>query len=91
MTPWTAAYQAPPSIGVSRQEYWSRVPLPSPETTDDVKRVRAEADSYRERRVGIPAVQWSNTSNTLRAITSLPESVHTAQLSFKNKKESKYR
>ena len=29
-TPWTAAHQAPPSIGFSRQEYWSGVPLPSP-------------------------------------------------------------
>ena len=29
--PWTAAYQAPPSMGFSRQEYWSGVPLPSPE------------------------------------------------------------
>ena len=29
-TPWTAAYQAPPSMGLSRQEYWSGVPLPSP-------------------------------------------------------------
>ena len=29
-TPWTAAYQAPQSIGFSRQEYWSGVPLPSP-------------------------------------------------------------
>ena len=29
VTPWTAAYQAPPSIGFSRQEYWSGVPLPS--------------------------------------------------------------
>ena len=29
-TPWTAAYQAPPSVGFSRQEYWSGVPLPSP-------------------------------------------------------------
>ena len=29
-TPWTAAQQAPPSMGLSRQEYWSRVPLPSP-------------------------------------------------------------
>ena len=29
-TPWTAAYQAPPSIGFSTQEYWSGVPLPSP-------------------------------------------------------------
>ena len=31
-TPWTAAYQAPPSMGFSRQEYWSWVPLPSPWT-----------------------------------------------------------
>ena len=30
-TPWTAAHQAPPSMGFSRQEYWSGVPLPSPE------------------------------------------------------------
>ena len=30
MTPWTVAYQAPPSMGFSRQEYWSGVPLPSP-------------------------------------------------------------
>ena len=30
VTPWNAAYQAPPSMGFSRQEYWSGVPLPSP-------------------------------------------------------------
>ena len=30
VTPWTAAYQAPPSMGFSRQEYWSGVPLSSP-------------------------------------------------------------
>ena len=29
-TPWTAAHQAPPSMGFFRQEYWSGVPLPSP-------------------------------------------------------------
>ena len=29
-TPWAAAYQAPPSMGFSRQEHWSGVPLPSP-------------------------------------------------------------
>ena len=29
-TPWTAAYQASPSMGFSRQEYWGGVPLPSP-------------------------------------------------------------
>ena len=31
VTPWTAAYQAPPSMGFSRQEYWSGLPLPSPQ------------------------------------------------------------
>ena len=35
-TPWTAAYQAPPSMGFSRQEYWSGVPLPSP---TDIKNI----------------------------------------------------
>ena len=30
VTPWTAAYQAPPSLGFSRREHWSGVPLPSP-------------------------------------------------------------
>ena len=29
-TPWTAAYQAPPTMGFSRQGYWSGMPLPSP-------------------------------------------------------------
>ena len=31
-TPWTAVYHAPLSTGFSRQEYWSGVPLPSPQT-----------------------------------------------------------
>ena len=31
-TPWTAAYQAPLSMGFARQEYWSGLPLPSPDT-----------------------------------------------------------
>ena len=31
VTPWTAAHQAPPSVGFSRQEYCSGVPLPSPD------------------------------------------------------------
>ena len=31
MTPWTVAHQAPPSMGFSRQAYWSGVPFPSPE------------------------------------------------------------
>ena len=30
-TPWTVAHQAPPTMGFSRQEYWSGLPFPSPE------------------------------------------------------------
>ena len=34
--PWTAAYQAPASMGFSRQEYWSGVPLPSPNNYSNI-------------------------------------------------------
>ena len=34
-TPWTAAHQAPPSMGFSRQEYWSGLPFPSPGDVPD--------------------------------------------------------
>ena len=45
-TPWTAAFQAPPSVGFSRQEYWSGVPLPSPrEGLNSVKRARGHTFS----------------------------------------------
>ena len=39
-TPWTAAYQAPPSMGFSRQEYWSGVPLPSPTILSSAVQIR---------------------------------------------------
>ena len=35
MTPWTIAYQAPLSMGFSRQEYWSELPFPSPGNLPD--------------------------------------------------------
>ena len=38
-TPWTVARQAPPSMGFSRQEYWSGVPLPSPETYITIRKI----------------------------------------------------
>ena len=34
-TPWTVACQAPPSMGFSRQEYWSGLPFPSPGNLPD--------------------------------------------------------
>ena len=40
-TPWTAAYQAPPSMGFSRREYWSGLPSPSPmECYSAIKRTK---------------------------------------------------
>ena len=39
-TPWTAAHKAPPSMGFSRQEYWSGVPLPSPECECTVNEIQ---------------------------------------------------
>ena len=38
-TPWTVDYQAPLSMGFSRQEYWSGVPLPSPSNLDVPKQM----------------------------------------------------
>ena len=36
VTPWTVAYQAPPSMEFSRQEYWSGLPSPSPGDLPDL-------------------------------------------------------
>ena len=35
VTPWTVANQAPPSMGFSRQEYWTGLPFPTPEDLPD--------------------------------------------------------
>ena len=36
-TPWTVGYQAPLSMGFPRQEYWSRLPFPSPGALPDTE------------------------------------------------------
>ena len=47
-TLWTAAYQAPPSMGFSRQEYWSGVPLPSPLShLSDVKNLKLNQHTFK--------------------------------------------
>ena len=43
---WTAAFQAPPSMGFSRQEYWSGVPLPSPESVIHIHITTPFLDSF---------------------------------------------
>ena len=55
-TPWTAAYQAPLSMGFSRQKYWSGVPLPSPlralsSSKFDVIIFLCDSQSYHRRRI----------------------------------------
>ena len=47
-TPWTATYQAPLSMGFSRQEYWSGVPLPSPGDLPDPGIEPGTAPLYKE-------------------------------------------
>ena len=45
-TPWTTAYQAPPSMGFSRQEYWSGGPLPSPLSTPNPLLIISRAQHF---------------------------------------------
>ena len=59
-TPWTTAYQTPPSMGFSRQEYWSGVPLPSPQNTssDMIKEFKDEENVIHRDEVILPRAQW---------------------------------
>ena len=54
-TSWTAAYQAPPSMGFSRQEYWSGVPLPSPTYSSSFLQ-KMKGDEILERNIRTPEV-----------------------------------
>ena len=54
-TPWTAAHQAPPSMGFSRQEYWSGVPLPS------LKEIKEDTNRWRN----IPC-SWTGRINIVK-------------------------
>ena len=62
-TPWTAAFQAPPSMGFSRQEYWSGVPLPS----------------HIPRRISslYPGVSYKNLKNKIKIMQKMEEKPYT--------------
>ena len=45
-TPWMAAHQAPPSVGFSRQEYWSGVPLPPPRLQSGVAKSPTQLSNF---------------------------------------------
>ena len=50
-TPWTAAHQAPPSMGFSKQEYWSGVPLPPVFKKKKLRGGKKVLDNPRNRKV----------------------------------------
>ena len=51
-TSWTAAYQAPPSMGFARQKYWSGVPLPSPRILYTFYQIQIE-NAYEKKQTNI--------------------------------------
>ena len=63
-TPWTTAFQAPPSMGFSRQEYWSGVPLPSPDNGvgDPQKREMLKTVWRWNEELAGSTVKWSSKS-----------------------------
>ena len=74
-TPWTAAYQAPPSMGFSRQEWWSGVPLPSPLYPLGATLFEAEVEAP----LFHPSCRWHCRSNNEPLLTAL---LSLAQLSI---------
>ena len=68
-TPWTAAYQAPPSMGFSRQKYWSGVPLPSPKKKVSLDIVNSYKPTSKHL---IYAVYWHPCSTTTTIKRQIP-------------------
>ena len=61
-TPWTAVYQALPSMGFSRQQYWSGVPLPSPfESPRQSNQKKNEENPNWERGKTVTVCKWHHT------------------------------
>ena len=65
-TPWTVAHQAPPSLGFSRQEYWSGLPFPSPGDLPDPgiepRSPTLEADALTSEPPGKPKILYVITA-----------------------------
>ena len=72
-TPWTAAYQAPPSMGFSRQQYWSGVPYATLIPQTWFKSPSSSLDCYRRLPTCLPA-------STFAFITTIPTTLHPMKL-----------
>ena len=70
-TPWTIAYQAPPSMGFSRQEYWSGVPLPSLELNSAYK-LNKQGDNIQSWCTSFPIWNHSIVSCPVLTVASWP-------------------
>ena len=69
-TPWTAAYQAPPSMGFSREEYWSGVPLPSLSEIWDIPVIKQFSDMKSEvKEVAMSKIKVFNLTLHTRYLT----------------------
>ena len=67
-TPWTAAYQASPSMGFSRQEYWSGVPLPSPNDTGLLEKINMIKVAARQRYLNLVSKKSSSDQKSFLKI-----------------------
>ena len=74
VTPWTVVYHTPPSMGFSRQQYWSGLPFPSPGDLPDPgvepRSPALQTDALPSKPPGKPHGAWAGP-NTLK-IFSLP-------------------
>ena len=70
--PWTVAHQAPPSMGFSRQEYWSWLPLPSPGHLPDPgiepRSPTLQADALTSEPKGKPSLKKEITVNGIKML-----------------------
>ena len=65
VTPWSAAFQAPLSMGFSRQEYWSGVPLPSPKAAVPEIKLPTSTASWKK--------QESSRKTSISALLTMPK------------------
>ena len=65
-TPWTVAYQAPLSMGFSRQEYWSGLPCPSPGDLPNLTTELASPAALALQVDSLPLSQWGGPTGSSR-------------------------
>ena len=71
-SPWTAAHQAPPSMGFSRQEYWSWVPLPSPHPEKSDLFTKTVLVTYSDKQQSLSLLYVTRDSLVAHLVKNLP-------------------